>query len=238
MYIQKNLSEMKEKLISINELIDEIYEHKLLRSIPIDSIIRKTVSFMKLVGAPNMFENKTAVLQIDCYRAALPCDFYKIISVRPGCGNESFSYRDATDTFFFSDKKERNAGLTYKIQGNVIYTSTEDKPIEISYLSIPVDDLGYPMLPDNESFKRALIAYIKKEKFTDLFDEGKIQKESLQLAQQDYAWAVGDCDSEFHRMTIDEAESFYNGFSELVIRANEHASHFVGTGDKEIIKKH
>lgn len=229
---------MKEKLISINELVDEIYEHKLLRSIPLDSIIRKTVSFMKLVGAPNMFENKTATLYPECYRAVLPCDFYKIVSVRSGCFNEDFAYRDATDTFFFSDKKERDTGLTYKIQGGVIYTSTENKPIEIAYLSIPVNEMGYPMLPDNESFKRALKAYIKKEKFTDLFDEGKIQMQPLQLAQQDYAWAVGDCDSEFHRMTIDEAESFYNGFSELIVRANEHAKHFVGTGEKEIIRKH
>lgn len=229
---------MKERLISINELVDEIYEHKLLRSIPLDYIIRKTVSFMKLVGAPNMFERKTAVLQPECYRVALPCDFYDIIGVRSGCPNEDYTYRDATDTFFFSNAKERNSGLTYKIQNSVIYTSTENKPIEISYLSIPVDDLGYPMLPDNESFKRALKAFIKKEKFTDLFDEGAISRESLQLAQQDYAWAVGDCDSDFHRMTIDEAESFYNSFSELVVRANEHASHFVSSGEKEIIKKH
>lgn len=229
---------MKEKLISINTIVDEVYEHPKLRSLPLDSIVRMTSRFMQLVGAPKMFENKVETLYPECYRAALPCDFYKIIAVRSGCLNEDFTYRDATDTFFFSNKKERYNAPTYKIQGGVIYTSTENKPIEISYLSIPVDEFGFPMLPDNESFKRALVAYIKKERFTMLFDEEKVSLQSLQLAQQDYAFAVGDCESEFHRMSIDEAESFYNGFSELIIRANEHAKHFVDTGQKEIIRKH
>lgn len=229
---------MKEKLISINAIVDELYEHPKLRSLPLDSIVRMTSRFMQLVGVPNMFVNKVETIYPECYRAALPCDFYKIIAVRAGCLNEDFTYRAATDTFFFSNKKEHYNSPTYKIQGGVIYTSTEDKPIEISYLAIPVDDLGFPMLPDNESFKRALVAYIKKEQFTKLFDQEKISMQALQLAQQDYAFAVGDCESEFNRMSIDEAESFYNGFSELIVRANEHAKHFVDTGQKEILRRH
>ena len=229
---------MKESLISINELVDELYEHPMMRDIPLDYIVRKTVGFMKIVGVPNMFENKTVILEPECYRTALPCDFYKIVSVRSGCPNKDFVYHSATDTFFFSKQKERDTGLTYKIQGGVIYTSTENEPIEISYLSIPIDELGYPRLPNNESFLRALKAYIKKEWFVIKFDQQKIQMQQLQLAQQDYAWAVGDCESDFNRMSIDEAESFYNGFSELIIRANEHNHHFVGTGEKEILRKH
>lgn len=230
---------MKENLISINALVDELYEHPMLRSIPLDSIVRMSVSFMKIVGVPNMFENKTAIIEPECYRAQLPCDFYKIIGVRSGCINNDVVYHSATDTFFMSNYKERFAGFTYKIQGGVIYTSTENAPIEISYLAIPVDDMGYPMLPDNESFKRALKAYIKKEQFTKLFDQGKLpDMKALQLAQQDYAWAVGDCESEFNRMSIDEAESFYNGFSELIVRANEQSKHFVNSGEKEILRRH
>jgi len=105
---------MKESLISINELVDELYEHPMMRDIPLDYIVRKTVGFMKIVGVPNMFENKTAILEPECYRAALPCDFYKIVGVRSGCPNKDFVYHSATDTFFFSKQKERDTGLTYR----------------------------------------------------------------------------------------------------------------------------
>lgn len=229
---------MKEKLVSINEIVNDIYDNKKMRDVSLDYIIRKTVQFMQIVGVPNMFSHKTAIIEPVCYRAALPCDFYKIEGVRSGCINQDHVYRAATDVFFLSKYKERYLGFTYQIEGGVIFTSTENDPIEIAYLAIPVDEFGYPMLPDNASFMRALKAFIKKEHFTDLFDEGNLSRESLQLAQQDYAWAVGDCESEFNRMSLDEAESFYNGFSELIIRANEHNKHFVDTGAKEIIRRH
>jgi len=45
-----------------------------------------------------------------------------------------------------------------------------------------VDEEGYPMIPDNSSFTRAIQAYIKKEWFTILFDEAKISQQAFQQA--------------------------------------------------------
>jgi hypothetical protein len=59
----------------------------------------------------------------------------------------------------------------------------------------------------------------------------------LQNAQQEYAFSVGDCQSEFNRMTIDEAESFYNMWSQLLIKTNDHSRHFEGTGRREKMRK-
>lgn len=36
------------------------------------------VDFMRLVGVPEMFEEKDAVIKID-YRGKLPCDYYDVI---------------------------------------------------------------------------------------------------------------------------------------------------------------
>ena len=67
-----------------------------------------------------------------------------------------------------------NPDLTYKIQGNCIFTSIEDGNIEISYNSILVDKDGYPMIPDDESFIDAIEKFVKRERYNILFDEGKI----------------------------------------------------------------
>ena len=71
---------------------------------------------------------------------------------------------------------------------------------------------GFPLIPDNSKFTRALQAYIKKEWFTILFDLLKLQAAIYQNVQQEYAWAVGACESEFQKMSLDKAESFYNSW--------------------------
>lgn len=112
----------------------------------------------------------------------------------------------------------------------------EDGEIEISYQSIATDEEGYPLLPDNSSFTRALRLYIKKEHFTTLFDMGKIQATVLNQALQDYAWAVGDCQTEFNRLSLDKAESFYNSWRTLIMRDTEHRTGFINNGTKERLK--
>ena len=229
---------MIENLISIKELTDELYIHPIMQKIPIETIVRFAVNFMRLMGVPNMFVEKCIVLDVKNYRAPLPCDFYKIIQVRTdkrngyGCG----IYRSATDTFHMSDNHEDSKDLTYKIQNSIIYTSTKDTPIEISYKAIATDEYGFPMIPDNASYIRALKAFIKKEWFTIKFDLNEISQQALINAQQDYAFAAGDCDSEFNRMSLDEAESFYNMWGRMVVTANEHVRHFANSGTKEFIK--
>lgn len=144
-----------------------------------------------------------------------------------------FTY--ATDTFHMSEDKTC-VGLTYKIQGGYIFTSIKEGEIEISYKAILVDDEGYPMIPDNSKFTRALEAYIKKQWFTILFDMGKIQPAILQNVQQEYAWAVGACESEFQKMSLDKAESFYNSWRTMIPRRYQHSRNFAYNGIKQNLK--
>lgn len=110
----------------------------------------------------------------------------------------------------YYNTKNANNAPTYKIQGSCLFTSIKEGEVEIAYIGIKTDEGGYPMILDNSSYLRALELYIKKQWFTVLFDMGKIQGPVLQNVQQEYAWAVGDCESEFNRMTLDQAEYFYN----------------------------
>ena len=229
---------MVQQLTSIREVMDDLYLHPMLQNIPLETVIRYSIHFMRIMGVPDMFENKVEVIDIKEHRGLLPCDFYNVIQVRNHSNRSGYEgvYRYATDTFHLSKDKELLTDLTYKIQGGVIFTSTKCDPIEMSYLAIPTDGEGYPMIPDNSSYIRALKAFIKKEWFTILFDLGKIAPATLQNTQQEYAWAAGDCQTEFNRLTLDKAESFFNNWSELVIRANEHRKHFEGSGRKELLK--
>lgn len=50
----------------------------------------------------------------------------------------------------------------YKLQGNRIQTSFESDYIKIHYYAIPVDEEGYPLIPDNQNFMQALEWHIIK----------------------------------------------------------------------------
>ena len=239
-----------EKTTTIRHLADRIKRHPLLQEIPFETIIDYLVDFIRIVGCPRLFQEKTERLEIKDYRAALPCDFIEMIQVRSAAdhdmhkpdrpGIRRFSaYRYAGDSFFMSpDKHDVGRGgtdLTYKIQGSVIYTSTKDDPIEIAYNAISVDKEGFPLVPDNPSFMRAFEAYVKKQRFTTLFDLGKIQPAVLNQALQDYSFNVGACISSFRTLSLDKAESIYNIWNSLVVTANEHKYGFMNTGAKEYL---
>jgi hypothetical protein len=221
---------MAEQYITIKTVLDKIMRHPMLQDISLETAVDYTIDFMRIVGVPTMFTEKVELIKVDKYRALLPCDYYKVIQIRKP-GGRALVY--STDNFHMNNKGN---SMTYKIQGNIIYTSFEDGELELSYLAIEVDKDGYPLLPDNSSFTRALELYIKKQWFTILFDLGKIQPAVLQNTQQEYAWAVGDCQSEFNRLTLDQMEAFSNSWRTMLLRTNEHSSGFANNGIRQQLK--
>lgn len=236
---------------NIRRILDRIMRHPMLRDVPFETAVEYTVDFIQLMGTPAIYEEKTAIVKVQGWKGALPCDFEQMIQVRvapiQSCHRwrncsplvPTPVYRYSTGSFHLSDFKPNEVftgEMTYKVQGTVIYTSTKDIDVEIAYKGFAVDDEGYPLLPDNTSFLRGLENYIKLQWFTILFDMGKISQNVLANTQQEYAWAAGDAQSEFSRLDLDKAESLFNSFKTILPRNNEHWRTFFTEGSKEIWK--
>ena len=227
--------------------MDRITRHPLMQDIPFETVVDYAVEFIKIVGMPPAFVDKTEVIHIKNYRGELPCDFYEMVQVRlfkpERFCNERWTnspvFRHTTDSFHMSPDKHKVTDLTYKIQGNCIFTAPlEEGDIEIAYRALGTDDEGYPMIPDNSFFSRALELYIKKQWFTIQFDLGKLNPQIMQKADQDYAWAVGQAQTDLIRPTVDQMESISNMWNTLIQRSQEHRKGFVHSGSKEHIKIH
>ena len=223
--------------VNIKQALDNIMQHPLMRDLTFERAVNYTVEFMRIVGVPAMFVDKTTVVKVEDYRAPLPCDFYEMIQVRMHSPNGKM-FRYSTDSFHLSDNKSESVDLTYKLQNSVLFASIKEAEIELSYRAILTDDEGYPLLPDNSNFLRALEAYIKQQWFVILFDLGKINQNVLQNAKQEYCWAVGACQSAFRMLSLDQAEAFFNSWRTLLIRDTEHSRGFVNNGSKEILRAH
>lgn len=229
-----------DKYISIKQVLDNILEHPLLKDTSFERAVNYTVRFIRIVGCPRIFEEKTAIIDIEEYRGLLPCDLEQIIQVRTHgpCNPHYGTFRYSTDDFHMSENKQKSFDLTYKVQNNVIFTTIRSGQIEVSYRAFAVDSDGYPLIPDNSSFIRALELFIKKHVFTQLFDTNQISSQVYNNTCQEYAWAVGQAQNELIKPSIDEMESIANSLNTLIIRATEHRTGFVDNGVKERIRLH
>lgn len=217
-----------DRYISIKQILSDILAHPLLQDVSFERAVNHTVHFMRIVGSPRIFEEKVEKVTIEDYRGLLPCDIDSIIQIRTISNNgECTTFIHSTDSFHMSSNKQSASELTYKVQGNVIFTSMKEGDIEVAYTSIAVDNEGYPLVPDNSFFIRALELYIKKQQFTILFDMGQLNPTVFQQVCQDYAWAVGQAQSDLVRPSIDQMQALTNSLSSLIWRTKEHNTGFI-----------
>lgn len=226
--------------ISIKEILNRLMRHPLLRDVNLDQVIQYTIDFISIFGMPKFYFDKQETLHIEDYRAMLPCDLIAINQVKECTTNTCL--RSMTDNFLSEDYYEKKNGyrvpqeLTFKVQGQVIFTSFREGDITVSYKAIPVDDNGFPLLIDNPTFLKTLEAYIKKELFTIMFDMGKITTPVLQNAQQQYSWLAGQLQSEFTIPSISEMESLKRSWCTLLQRTTSFNDGFRNNGNQEYIK--
>lgn len=232
------------KYISIRQVLDNLMDNPLLQDLTLERVVNHAVRFIQIIGMPEIFNEKTELIEIKNYRGELPCDFYEMIQVRMRghhrCGGleNHRVFRYTTDSFHMSPDKTRDNDLTYKLQGNCIFTTIKEGTIEIAYRAIMTDSEGFPLIPSNGTFENALELYIKKKHFTTQFELGKINEKVLQHAEQEYSWAVGQAETDLVRPSIDQMQAFANSWNTLIQRTTEHSRGFKDNGTQEFIKLH
>lgn len=91
------------KYISAKELLGEIVAHPLMKDITIERVVSYAVDFCRKWGSNILFEDKIAILQVDDFRATLPCDFYELLGIRDFITkvsyrvSENIFHKDPTD---------------------------------------------------------------------------------------------------------------------------------------------
>lgn len=226
--------------VNIREILSRTLRHPLLKDTTLEQVIQYTIDFIGIFGMPRLYYDKEEVLHIEEFRAKLPCDLVSINQVKE-CKTGT-CLRSMTDNFMPREERKILIGskvpkeLSFKTQGQVLYTSFKTGDVIISYKAIPIDEDGLPLLIDNPVFLKALELYIKKELFEILFDQGKISPAVLQNTQQRYAWLAGQLQSEFTIPSQSEMESISRMWNTLVQRTSEFNNGFSSLGNKEYLK--
>lgn len=213
--------------INIRQILDDLLADDMMEGLSLERAVNYAAEFIRVVGMPNIFSEKVAEVEIDNYRGELPCDFLEEIQVKAKHGPEYL----AMESPFLNDSM-----FAYKIKGHIIFTSVKKDTLCIAYRAYNVDKDGFPLIPDNGTFARALELYIQKRYFTILFNKGKIKQDVLSNIQQEYAFYVGQAQNDLIRPTIDQAQSFTNMWTTLIQRTHRHSDGFATLNMPEVRK--
>lgn len=229
------------RYINIREALSRTLRHPLLQDVSLEQAVQYALDFIGIHGLPEMYQHKETVLHVEEFKAELPCDLISIEMVKD-C-KSGISMRSMTDVFNPQrnhddvEHRRRFHELSFKTQGRTLFASFPCGDVQLAYLAVPVDNDGLPMLVDDPVYMLALDAYIKREVFVILFDQGKLQTPVLNSAEQRYAWAAARLGTHFKMPSVSEMESITRMWNTLIPRTTEFDRQFEGLGNREYIKQ-
>lgn len=119
---------------------------------------------LEFIGSATQLVPKTATLLVDSHKAVLPEDFVQLQQLRYKTDQGGYIYLRYNPTSFnphngASPNWQAKTEETYSLTPGYIQFDFEKGQAQVSYLALPTDDEGFPLVPDNQYFREALMWY-------------------------------------------------------------------------------
>lgn len=115
---------------------------------------------------------------------------------------------------------------TYKINDYYIFTNFDSGKIEMVYKAFPMDDDGFPLIPDDQKFIRAVVDYIAERYFFKLMLVDKISERKYDRVAQQYYFSIAAVKSYASMPSPDEMENIRQRASMLLKNDSQHITGF------------
>ena len=235
--------------VSLKTILWKVLNNPLAADLTYEDAAAFVVEAIRLIGAPLSFEDLvTPPILVTNNKAPLPANLLNIRGVRIINNLENFddgaiALRHATDIYHNGADcgvdSENNIPYeyTYTVQKGIIFTSIPSGYIQISYRGLPVDDDGYPLIPNEQKTLLAIEYYILHRFLEPLWIIGKITDKAFTYIEQKRHFYMGGADTSLKLQSPDHLESIMNSINRLIINDTAHSSFYRGSGQKERLKK-
>jgi hypothetical protein len=261
------------QLISVKSIIEDFYgDTDTQEPVNYENFIRWTVDALNKIGHPLQYRRKVTGkidnpnLDIENYRAKLPCNVHKIEQIMvnglparystdsfhhllggdccfeqnslPYGSTSSYSegfYIDGFGNEFYAGfpAPTTNCDITYDVNADCLTLSVKEGEVCIAYLEFPFDEEGFPLVPDNESYREALVRY-----FTLKIDYINWRKNPnsqgarmlYEDSKQEWAFYVGQASNSAKLHSVDQLESIKNQLLRTFQSYNHHRTGFKNLG--------
>lgn len=234
--------------ISLKSILWKVKTFPNMTELLYEDAVMYAAQALKLLQTPLIYIDKVSnPIKIVNNKAALPDNVVNVKGLRiindlNNYENQAFPLTYSTNTFQGStnciDENNCPTEFTYTIQSGVIKTSFKDGYVQVAYQSLPVDEEGYPLIPDNEKVILAIEYFIRYSHLEPLWEIGKITDKVFNRIEQRKCWYMGAAQTSTLIANIDHVETIFNTINRLLIGNHGHKVSFRNAGTKEVLKKY
>lgn len=235
---------------TIDRIIESVFrEYKFITKINTSDVLEWAGDLYDTFAVPGMFFHKVTGgaadnpnITITNYRGELPADYRRVL---PGGVRDADSkrvYRKSTNTFtsFHYAKSEAprytNSDKVFKIKGGYIFVEDETATLEMAYEAYPIDERGFPLIPDKKKVREYAKEYIAEKIAFNLLAEGRISQYIYEKIEQRKMFTAGAADTELKRPDAEKMESWTWARLRLLPRINQHEFSFSFSGNQEDLR--
>lgn len=123
--------------------------------------------------------------------------------------------------------------FTYRLNAGNIETNFEDGFVELTYNGFVTDCNGFPMIPDDVKFEKAVESYLIERLDYKKWRKGEIADKIYNHSQQQSSWYIAAARSKGNLPSLDKMESWKNAMLRSIVRPNQHATGFKNMSTQE-----
>ena len=226
------------KTISVGNILWKVLKQPIAQDLKYEDAAEYAIEYLRLIGASLSFEDRVERIKLNNYKALLPSNLIDIRGIEYAtcdCSGGS-AMRYASDTYHTDLGNDRNCTSnenTYIAQGNIITTSHKDGWINIAFKAISTDESGYPMIPDNESFKMGLEYFIVHRYLEGLWSMGKVTDKVFQYYEQKRHFYSGQATTSMIFQNPDQMQTMANSINRMIIDTVPSETFYKNFGTKE-----
>ncbi|MCS6955123.1 MAG: hypothetical protein NZM44_02055 [Candidatus Calescibacterium sp.] len=225
------------KLTSIHSVIYKIVNDLGMSDtdIPVDDFIEWIATALQHVGTYYQFTEKEKRIEIENYKGELPCDFYKLKRILYNgyyLNNNKSLIGDSKEKIESNKFTERDININH----NVIIVSFERGFLDIQYLAIPVDEYGFPLVPDDVTFFEALFWRVVYQLCIRGYEFRNPRLRELEYVRMMWEKHCKRARAEGNMPDLDMIERIKNNWQRLRTSNNYHYNLFKGFGLQEKLK--
>jgi hypothetical protein len=184
---------------------------------------------LNMIGSYPQLQEVSTVLTVANHRVELPCDFAYLKDLTHKDRPMYWSAKSAANNYNCPDCNDIPTCCTdynFYIQDGYINTSVESGDLCMVYLGIPVDEEGYPLVPDEVYFDKALKAYVTHMLDRIQFRKGLLPEVVFRLSEKDWYFYVNSARGAAYMPNAAQMERIKNVWVRLIPKPNEYATGF------------
>jgi len=226
-----------ENYISIKQVISKLYRDLNLQDESRwEDMVEWSAEALEQIGAYMQYTHKSVTVKAENYRISLPCDFHKVVALEHKGEHLRYLSGDFDTYYHQNDSKNLRSSSTYgyNINSAFINTNFREGDIIFSYLAVPVDSEGFPLVPDNISYKEAIFWYILMKLFLGGFEHKFFSYDQAEARWHHYC---SQARGKANMPNSDMYESIKNQWNRLKPIMNNHTSFNANLSNSERLTK-